>query len=128
MAILPIIVNEKGDVSLYQTVAEAALALEATDVRSGEYRIFDAEGRVIIPKVAGDGIHVELLDSQDFEPDQLQSTLRRFLSQLDETLTKTPEEEIWRSSLPKLIAILIDVQARPHHSRLRLWPWKRSLN
>ena len=128
MAKPPIIVNEKGDVELYETIPDAEVALEPIDVENDEFTIFDSDGLVIVPRVAADRIHVELRDSspQEFEPDQLQATLRRFLSQLDEELTGASEDEIWRSRLPALIEMIRSVQARPRRSRFRIWPWGRS--
>jgi hypothetical protein len=128
MATPPIIVNEKGDVSLYETVEDAEVALEPIDIENEEYAIFDSEGLVMVPRVANDQIHVELSDSspRQVEPEQLQTALRRFLSQLDQELTGVTEDEIWRSRLPELIATLRVVQGRPPRSRLRLWPWRRS--
>lgn len=128
MAKPPIVVNDNGDVELYETVREAETALEPIDVENEEFTIFDAEGLVIIPRVAADDIHVELQDSspQEFEPEQLEATLRRFLSQLDQELTGASEDEIWRSRLPALIEMIRSVQARSRRSRFRIWPWSRS--
>ena len=127
MAEPPIIVNEKGDVELYEGLLEAARDLEPIDVENEEFIVFDSRGLLLIPKVTQDGIRVELEDSSppDYREDQLVSVLRRSLSRLGEDLTQTPEDEIWRRGLPELISILRAVQARPRRSRLHLWPWKR---
>jgi hypothetical protein len=44
----PIIVSEHGDISFYRNAAEAELALEAIDVRNGEYIAFDGLGRPLV--------------------------------------------------------------------------------
>ncbi len=96
MAEPPIIVNEKGDVELYEGLFEAARDLEPIDVENEEFLVFDSRGLLLIPKVMQDGIRVELEDSSppDYQPDQLVSVLRRSLSRLGEDLTQTPEDEI----------------------------------
>lgn len=126
MAKPPIIVNERGDVSLYETLAEAEVALEPIDIENNEYTIFDSEGLTIVPRIAEDRIHVKLLDPspKQYEREQLQEVLRRFLAQLEPSLSGVSEDEIWRCQLPELISLLRKVQARPHRSRLRLWPWR----
>lgn len=126
MARAPIIVNERGDVSLYETLAEAEVALEPIDVENNEYTIFDSEGLTMVPRIAEDRIHVKLSDSSPgpHEPEQLQEVLRRFLARLEPNLRGVAEDEIWRYQLPELIALLREVRDRPHRSRLRLWPWR----
>ena len=126
MAKLPIIVNERGDVSLYETLREAEVALEAIDVENNEYVIFDSEGLTIEPSIAEDRIHVTLHDTspKQYQREQLQEVLRRFLAQLEPSLRGVSEDEIWRCQLTELISLLREAQARPHRSRLRLWPWR----
>lgn len=48
---LPIIVNERGDVSIYRSAEQVERALEAVDVRNGEYVAYDAEGKPLILSV-----------------------------------------------------------------------------
>jgi len=43
----PIIIVDGHDVSIYDSVEEAQVQLEAIDVRNGEYRAYDAEGRLL---------------------------------------------------------------------------------
>lgn len=44
---LPLIVAEGLDVVVYQSFKEAETSLEAVDVRSSEYRVYDATGRAV---------------------------------------------------------------------------------
>lgn len=44
----PIFILERnGDLSAYATAGEACASMESVDVEDGEYRAFDAEGRVL---------------------------------------------------------------------------------
>ena len=42
---LPVIVCEHGDISFFSSIEAAALALEAVDVKNGEYTAYDGDGR-----------------------------------------------------------------------------------
>ena len=44
---LPIIINDSGDVSFFQTVENAELYLEAIDVKNNEYVAYDANGNLL---------------------------------------------------------------------------------
>ena len=43
----PIIIDEHGDVEVYNSVEEAAMNLEAIDVENNEYIAYDSEGRLL---------------------------------------------------------------------------------
>ena len=126
MAKPPVIVNEKGDVELYESVEAAEIDVEAIDVENQEYVIYDSQGLVLIPKVMEDGIHVRLFDSEprDERTDELVTVLRRKLSQLGEEKTGVPEETVWRMSRAELLDCLQRIKVK--HQRRRVWPWKRS--
>lgn len=83
----PIVVYENGDVSVFSSRETAERALEPIDIKNGEYKIFDASGTLITPRVVKQkrGSYwieaVELSDVNDrrmFE-DELQSLLTDFL-------------------------------------------------
>lgn len=48
---VPVIVYENGDICLFASKEAAARALEPIDIKHGEYRIFDANGMLITPRV-----------------------------------------------------------------------------
>ena len=43
----PIIVDEHGDVQVFESSAHAEIALEAVDVRNDEYTVYDSRGRLL---------------------------------------------------------------------------------
>jgi hypothetical protein len=62
---LPIIVDARGDLSFYNSVAEMLKALEAIDVTNQEYLVYDAEGRRIQLGVARKRVFFGLLEGPD---------------------------------------------------------------
>jgi hypothetical protein len=48
----PIVVNEHGDVSVFETVEHASRSLEAIDVAYNEYVAYDSEGRLLTMEVS----------------------------------------------------------------------------
>jgi hypothetical protein len=91
---LPIIVVEGADVAFYASVDAAERDLEAIDVKRGEYRVYDAEGRVLDLEVQSSGksglasllvpnvesVCVRVLDDLPSRPDELRRSLIEFLS------------------------------------------------
>jgi hypothetical protein len=123
----PIIVDAKGDVEVFGSLAAAEAALEPIDVANEEYKIFDADGLLLAATIAIDGIHVRIVESSppDRQPEELVSVLRRFVSRLGNDLTGIAEEEIWRAPLVKLIDVIAGLE--PYRRRRRsFWrPWRR---
>ena len=117
----PIIIDAKGDVELFASLAAAETALEPVDVANEEYKIFDSEGVLLGAMVATDGIHVRIVESSppDRQPEELVSVLRRFLSRVGNDLTGMAEEEIWRAPLIKLIDVMKVLET--HGRRRSFW-------
>lgn len=92
----PIIVNQQGDVMIFEDIKEAESYIEVVDVENEEYVVFDSEGLVLTPRVLEDGIHVRLLNSSllDPQPVELAGVLRRMLSQLGVEKTGVREDTI----------------------------------
>ena len=127
MAEPPIIVNEKGDVELYDDPSDAERDLEPIDVRNEEFTVFDSRGLRLIPTVTEDGLRVRLKDSipPDYQADQLVAVLRRFLSKLGEDRSGVDENRIWRMALSELVSSLRAAQERGR-KRKGILPWRRA--
>jgi hypothetical protein len=79
----PIIIDEHGDVVIYDSIEDAAMGLEAIDVANGEYVGYDSEGRLL--RLLPDWPHSAVIKDAEPEPthqNQLRVTLADFLSQL----------------------------------------------
>lgn len=116
---LPIVVEEHGDVSVYASVDEAEAAVEAIDVRNGEFRFYDANGLVLRAVVRTDTPphgrlrrllapapeRIELLvpEAEDRRPEELTEILRGFLSRAGSVHAGIPDTELAAAPLPKLI-------------------------
>ena len=75
----PIILAQGLDVSLHESLEDAALQLEPVDVADGEVRAYDAEGRLL--SISTDGVTVQLrpLEATPGHRDELVTLLREFL-------------------------------------------------
>ena len=95
----PIIVNEHGDVQVFETVDHAEIALEAIDVRNAEYTAYDSDGRRLIVSVLNRDDEVRISGDEDFVTscDELKKVLSDFLIRTGES------EEVEEMSLRKLI-------------------------
>ena len=62
---LPIIVNEHGDVQVFESVNDAETALEAIDVRNDEYVAYDADGQRLLVSVVEENDHVQISYEED---------------------------------------------------------------
>lgn len=83
----PIILNENGDLSIFDSVRAAEEYVEPIDVRNNEYVAFDRNGRRLELRVVtrrGWPEQVEILEQQDVDSgaDELREALYRWLSGL----------------------------------------------
>jgi hypothetical protein len=75
----PVVINENGDVSVYETADSAARKLEPIDVRNNEYTAFDSEAYPL-QLVAGEyNVSIPSRTGAPANPDLLVSILRSFL-------------------------------------------------
>lgn len=92
LARVPLLVWESGDLLTFQSVAEAESSLEPIDVRSGIYRGFDGEGRLLtlgvtvrrerflgIVSVSRERVFVRLAEESPNHRGELKDILQRFL-------------------------------------------------
>ncbi len=90
---MPLLVWESGDLHAFGSIAEAESALEATDVKSGTYRGFDAAGRLLnlgtsvrrerfigLFNLARERVTVSLAEDAPTHRDELANILARFLT------------------------------------------------
>lgn len=54
----PIIINEHGDITLFDSVEEAECYMEAQDVDRGEYRVTDSDGVELLLEVVEERVPV----------------------------------------------------------------------
>lgn len=92
--LLPIIVNENGDLSFFASIKGAENYLEPIDVRNGEYVGYDSEGRLLSfstniesrPGLLGIGsrnveaVKITEAESEPKHQEELLDALKRFLS------------------------------------------------
>jgi hypothetical protein len=80
----PIIADNRGDLCVFETIAQAESHMEPVDVRNGEYVVFDSEGRLLVPVVASNGNRERtVLKSAESTPTHaktLRDALIRFLA------------------------------------------------
>jgi len=99
----PIIVDNRGDVGIFETSGAAERYLEPIDIRHGEYVIYDSEGQrlegVIAKRRLNEIVKLQPAPKSDVNPDALRHILIGFLSRVDHT----PEDVLSSRSLPQLI-------------------------
>jgi len=101
----PIIADNRGDLCVFETVAQAESYMEPVDVRNGEYVVFDSEGRLLVPVVASNGNRERtVLKSAESIPAHekaLRDALVRFLAK---TRSASPSPE--KMSLAQLLDLM----------------------
>jgi hypothetical protein len=126
----PIIINQKGDIELRETISDAELELEPIDVANNEYTVFDSRGLVLVPIICDDRIHVRLVESSppELRPSELEHILRDLFSDLGEERTSIPDHELQQLPLTELVARLDAFQKRPYPRRGLSYylPWRRN--
>lgn len=78
----PIITNENGDVSFFESVQDATRCLEPIDVANDEYEIFDAEGFVLKAMATKPIITILEKEPRECRKDHLVNILRSFYSNI----------------------------------------------
>jgi hypothetical protein len=101
----PIIADNRGDLCVFETIAQAESYMEPVDVRNGEYVVFDSEGRSLVPVVASNGNRERtVLKSAESTPAHakaLRDALIRFLAK---TRFASPSPE--KMSLAQLLDLM----------------------
>lgn len=95
----PIIIDEHGDTSIYESVKDAELDLEAIDVKNKEYVAYDSEGRLL--RLIPASVHEVTVESAEQEPnhaDELRALLFDFLAYMG-----APVSWLEKASLQELV-------------------------
>lgn len=80
----PIIISENGDLSFYRSASDAAIDMEAIDVLHGEYKGYDAEGRLLNIEVSEDGhILIDLAEKTPGHASELAEEIVDFLFKVE---------------------------------------------
>ena len=82
----PIVIDENGDVTLYQSVEAAARSLEPIDIKNNEYVAYDSEGFVLNFECQGPHVLISGRASSQPAPEALLAVLQSFW----ERALKTP--------------------------------------
>jgi hypothetical protein len=104
----PIIVDNYGDMMVFESLTKAESYLEPIDIRNGEYIVFDSGGHILKQSVIKDfkgRERVALTLEQDYkwEGDKLKTVLIRFLSQVLKS-----NQSLETLSLEQLVEMIIE--------------------
>lgn len=80
--VLPIIVDEEGNLVVHETAEHACAGMEAIDVHDGVYDVFDAEGRRLVLVVKGEQVTLKTSPDLRAEPEELRGRLHRYIKRL----------------------------------------------
>lgn len=82
MATPPIVVQNRGEVVLFDSIGEAQLWMEAIDVRNHEYEVFDSTGLRLDPSVVTgriETVQISIHEPHSRDVDRLQRILFDFV-------------------------------------------------
>ena len=101
----PIVVDEGGDAYVFETVEDAALSMEAVDVRNGEYMVYDCEGAVLRAHAASidSPVEVGLPPEPACEPSRLRAVLADFIRRVGLDRFGISDQELQQAGLSSLI-------------------------
>jgi hypothetical protein len=106
--VLPIIVDEEGNLVVHETAEHACYGMEAIDVFDGVYDVFDAEGRRLVLVVQGDQISLRESPDHGAEPDELRRRLHNFIERIGTDWLKIADLD--QTPTPVLIGALLRFQ------------------
>jgi hypothetical protein len=116
MIVPPVIIDERGDITLFSTASAAALKMEPVDVLNAEYDVYDSEGQVLSPVVTNDGRRVDLveLERPRYAPETLRTHLQTFIEAVGPERVGVTGEEVRHASLARLVEILSSFELRSY--------------
>ena len=103
----PIIVDEQGTATVFESVEDAERYLEPIDVRNGEYVAYDSEGRLLRLLPTSPRITIENADLEPHHSKEVRELLVRLLS-----YTGVPVEILRSESLQELVARSLEYKTK----------------
>ncbi len=103
----PIIVDEQGTATVFESVEDAERYLEPIDVRNGEYVAYDSEGRLLRLLPTSPRITIENADLEPHHANEVRELLVRLLS-----YTGVPVEILRSESLQELVARSLEYKTK----------------
>jgi len=101
----PVVVQNQGEVSLFDSVEDAQLWMEAIDVRNNEYEIFDSTGLRLDPDVVTgrlETVQIALHEPRSRDVDRLRGILFDFVVRAG----KTSRERASKMRVADLLALI----------------------
>jgi hypothetical protein len=103
----PIIVDEQGTATVFESIEDAERYLEPIDVKNGEYVAYDSEGRLLRLVPTSPRITIENAELEPHHPSEVRNLLTRLLA-----YTGVPEEILQKESLKTLVARALEYKTR----------------
>jgi hypothetical protein len=85
----PIVVNNRGEVILFDSIEGAELWMEAIDVRNKEYEVFDATGLRLVPNVVAgriETVEISIGEPLSRDVERLRSIVSDFVVRAGKTI------------------------------------------
>jgi hypothetical protein len=103
----PIIVDERGTATVFESVDYAERYLEPIDVKNGEYIAYDSEGRLLRLIPTSPRITIESAEPEPHHSSEVRSLLIRLL-----VYTGVPPEILQSEDLQNLVARALEYKTR----------------
>jgi hypothetical protein len=102
----PIIVDENGDITIFDSVLDATLKLEAIDVINGEYTLYDSAGNVLCATAESIDSPVQITTGPDMPsaPHVLRTILVDLIRRVGVDRFKISENDLRTFGLQQLIS------------------------
>ena len=114
---LPLIINESGDVTLYNSVFDAEQNLEPIDVHEGRYKGYDGAGRLLRIECFGNNVKIELAESSPSQIHELYQLLKHMVEFFGKSCDGIEPDDI--DSLIDMLAELRFDPPKSHFSILK---------
>ena len=107
----PVFVIDGNDVSIHSSLEDAALLLEATDVKRNLYVGYDSEGRLVRFESDRQRVKASLAEENPLHARELEEALRKYLRAMD-----VPEGNDSECNLPCLVEVSKRITKDPPRS------------
>jgi hypothetical protein len=117
--VAPIVIDEHGDIQIYQTVAIACRSLEAIDVLNDEFEAFDSNGRALVLLAQENRVSLALPADSHPNPAELERRLRRYINAIG--ADRMGVANLDRAPLAVMLQALISFDLGFRESRIPFW-------